>query len=235
MKTPDQDVPESIHVRLKQVFEALGLTAYQAAKELEENSSKFYNILNGRAKPSYDTVMRLLDKYPQVSADFVLRGTRPIVKNGSNGKVLDLDVTYVEVPFVPIKFHASFVETYTDGFRYQDLESYRVPSTTLEGYRHREPVIIEISGNSMVPQLPDGAKVLAVTVDKGDWVYQSGGVFAVVYRDFFVVKRIRDNELLTKKQLTLHSDNPNGGSVTVKSNDLRGMWRVMNIVAAPVE
>ncbi len=235
MKTPDQDVPESIHVRLKQVFEALGLTAYQAAKELEENSSKFYNILNGRAKPSYDTVMRLLDKYPQVSADFVLRGTRPIVQNGSNGKVVDLDITYTEVPFVPIKFHASFVETYTDGFRYQDLEMYRVPSATLEGYHHREPVIIEISGNSMQPQLPDGAKVLAVNVDKGDWVYQSGGVFAVVYRDFFVVKRIRDNELLTKKQLTLHSDNPNGGSVTVKSNDLRGMWRVMNIVAAPVE
>lgn len=235
MKTSEQDVSESIHVRLKQVFEALGLTAYQAAKELEENSSKFYNILNGRAKPSYDTVMALLDKYPQVSADFVLRGIRPIVQDGSNGKMIGAGADLVEVPFVPIKFHASFVETYTDGFRFQDLETYRVPSTVMKDYARKESVIIEISGNSMTPQLPDGAKVLAVNVDKGDWVYQGGGVFAVVYRDFFVVKRIRDNELLTKKQLTLYSDNPNGGSVTVKSNDLRGLWRVVSIVAAPVD
>ncbi len=235
MKTPEQDGSESIHLRLKQVFEALELTAYQAAKELEENSSKFYNILNGRANPSYETLMRLLEKYPQVSADYLLRGVRPIVKSGSNGKVVATDVEYVEVPFVPIRFHASFVETYTEGFRYQDMETYRVPGTALKDYAKKDAVIIEISGNSMTPQLTDGAKVLAVGVDRGDWVYQSGGVFAVVYRDFFVVKRIRDNELLTKKQLTLLSDNPNGGSVTVKSNDLRGMWRVMSIVTAPVE
>lgn len=235
MQANGHDPSESIHLRLKQVFEALDLTAYQAAKELEENSSKFYNILNGRANPSYETLMRLLEKYPQVSADYLLRGVRPIVKSGSNGRVVATDVAYTEVPFVPIKFHASFIETYTDGFRYQDMDTYRVPTATLDGYQHREPVIIEVSGNSMTPQLPDGAKVMAVNVDKGDWVYQSGGVFAVIYRDFFVVKRIKDNELLTKKQLTLYSDNPKSGSVTVKSSDLRGLWRVVNIVSAPVE
>ena len=36
----------TIQDRLKQVFDALGITIYQIAKELGENPSKFYNILN---------------------------------------------------------------------------------------------------------------------------------------------------------------------------------------------
>ncbi|WP_247237551.1 S24 family peptidase [Telluribacter sp. SYSU D00476] len=225
----------SVQERLKQVFDALGISIYQIAKDLDENSSKFYNILNGRAKPSYDTIIRILDHYPQVSADFLLRGVQPILNGAdpSNARLVANEISYVEVPFVPIKFHASFVETYTDGFRYTDLETYSVSTEAVKGLR--DPIIIEISGNSMSPQLVNGAKVMVVPVDPGDWIYQSGGVFAVIYRDFFVVKRIRENELLTKRYLTLHSDNPLGGSVSVPADELRGLWRVAHIVSAPVE
>lgn len=99
----------------------------------------------------------------------------------------------------------------------------------------KKPVVIEVSGNSMSPQLVDGARVIATEISHADWLYQSGGVFAVVYRDFFVIKRIRENELLTKQYLTLHSDNPLGGSVSVPAQDLRGLWKVHGIVYAPVE
>ena len=51
-----KEAENSIQDRLKQVFDALGITIYQIAKDLDENSSKFYNILSGRAKPSYDTI-----------------------------------------------------------------------------------------------------------------------------------------------------------------------------------
>lgn len=229
------DNETSVQERLKQVFDALGISIYQIAKDLDENSSKFYNILNGRAKPSYDTIIRILDHYPQVSADFLLRGVQPILNGAdpSNARLVANEISYVEVPFVPIKFHASFVETYTDGFRYADLETYSVSTEAVKGLR--DPIIIEISGNSMSPQLVNGAKVMVVPVDPGDWIYQSGGVFAVIYRDFFVVKRIRENELLTKHYLTLHSDNPLGGSVSVPADEIRGLWRVAHIVSAPVE
>ncbi|GAB2795536.1 hypothetical protein GCM10027275_45910 [Rhabdobacter roseus] len=225
----------SIQERLKEVFEALDLSIYQIAKDLDENSSKFYNILNGRAKPSYDTILQLLNHYPQVSADFLLRGIPPVLHPGnpSNARLLAEQTSYQEVPYVPVKFHASFVETYTQGFRYEELETYRVNSEVVKNLR--SPVILEISGNSMTPQLADGAKVLATPIDQGDWMYQSGGVFAVIYRDFFVVKRIRENELLTKHYLTLHSDNPLGGSVSVPANEIRGIWRIASIVSSPVE
>lgn len=228
------DTQESVQERLRKVFDALEISIYQAAKDLGENSSKFYNILNGRAKPSYDTILRLLEQYPQVRADYLLRGQPPILAEPeSNGKVIEMRVSYRDLPFVPTRFYASFVETYTEGLRLNQLETYRVAETLIG--EHRNGVVIEVAGNSMSPQLLNGAKVLAVHVDPSDWEYQSGGIFAVIYRDYFVVKRIKENELLTKQRLTLHSDNPNGGSVTVQLKDIRGIWRVVRVVDAPVE
>jgi hypothetical protein len=34
-----------------------------------------------------------------------------------------------------------------------------------------------------------------------------------MYRDYFVIRRIKDNDLLTRNMLTLHSDNPEAGSM----------------------
>ncbi|WP_197933075.1 LexA family transcriptional regulator [Spirosoma aureum] len=224
----------TIQDRLKQVFDALGITIYQIAKELGENPSKFYNILNGRAKPSYDTIMSLLACYPQISADYLIRGILPVLNSPEpNAKMMSSDDETVEVPFVPVRFYATFVESYADGSSASETESFRVRKPVMKG--HRQAVVLEISGNSMSPQLAHGAKVLAVRISESDWEYQSGGVYAVMYRDYFVVKRIRDNELITRKYLTLHSDNPNGGNVTVPLQDIRGMWKIVTIVEAPVE
>lgn len=224
----------TIQDRLKQVFDALGITIYQISKELGENPSKFYNILNGRAKPSYDTIMSLLTCYPQISADYLIRGTLPVLNTPeTNVRHISSDEDSVEVPFIPVKFYASFVESYADSVDTSELESFRIRKPLMKNYKRA--VVLEISGNSMSPQLAHGAKVLAIPVSDSNWEYQSGGVYAVMYRDYFVVKRIRDNELLTKKYLTLHSDNPNGGNVTVPLQDIRAIWKVVSIVEAPVE
>lgn len=224
----------TIQDRLKQVFDALGITIYQIAKELGENPSKFYNILNGRAKPSYDTIMSLLACYPQISADYLIRGIMPVLKSPeANARLMSADEDTMEIPFIPVKFYASFVESFADGISTADAELFRVRKSVTKG--HKQAVVLEISGNSMSPQLAHGAKVLAVPVSENNWEYQSGGVYAVMYRDYFVVKRIRDNELLTRKYLMLHSDNPNGGNVTVPLQDIRGIWKIVSIVEAPVE
>jgi repressor LexA len=229
----NNDTLPSIQDRLKCVFDALGISIYQIAKDLSENSSKFYNILNGRAKPSYDTIIQILEFYPQINADYLLRGLSPILKTDPSSGSTYQDEHFVEVPFVPIKFHATFTDTFAEGVRLEDMDTYRVSKDQIHNLK--EPVIIEISGNSMSPQLVNGAKVLAVQVNPSNWIYQSGGVYAVIYRDFFVIKRIKENELMTRQYLTLHSDNPLGGSMTVPANEIRGIWKVASIVDAPVE
>jgi transcriptional regulator with XRE-family HTH domain len=142
----------SIQERLKLVFDALGITIYQIAKELGENPSKFYNILNGRAKPSYDTIMSLLTCYPQISADYLIRGMLPVLNSPEkNAAVTEADEETMEVPFVPVRFYASFVESYGDGVGSTDMEPFRIRKTIAKGHRHA--VVLEISGNSMSPQL----------------------------------------------------------------------------------
>lgn len=225
---------ESIQYRLRQLFDQLGLTIYQIAKDTHENPSKFYNILNGRAKPSYDTILTLLDKYPQISADYIFRGIKPILRvETPDVPPVPSEPDLAEIPFVPVRFYASYIESVSEGIRASDLGTFRVERTLAALYP--SAVVIEVAGNSMSPQLVSGAKVMAVPIDEGNWVYQSGGVFAVMYRDYLVIKRIRENNLLTQQQLTLYSDHPNGGSVTISAGDLRGLWKVVRIVEAPVE
>jgi repressor LexA len=141
--------------------------------------------------------------------------------------------SYLEIPFLPVRFHATFVESYGTDSSSEEMEAYCVSKEVLKGVKN--PVVLEISGNSMSPQLVHGSLVLASGVNQADWMYQSGGVYAVVYRDFFVVKRIRENELLTRGYLTLHSDNQMGGSLSVPAEQIRGLWRVNSIVSSPVE
>lgn len=223
----------NIHIRLKNIIEALQLTTYQIAKILDENSSKFYNIMNGKTKPSYDTILKLIEKYPEINADYLFKGIEPIlIEAKREGAILD-DLIYEEVPYLPIKFQASFIENMNVSLKYEDLGRYSVLKASLKN--KKAPVVIEIQGNSMSPLLQSGNKVLASQVTETEWGYISGGVYAVVYRDFFVVKRIKDNDLLTKKQLVLHSDNVRSGNITIPIEDIRGIWRVTNIIDANVE
>lgn len=223
----------TIHVRLKNIFESLNLTTYQISKVLDENSSKFYNIMNGKAKPSFDTLFKLIDNYPAINPNYLLRGQGPVLLDtAQEGQILDL-ASYETIPLVPVKFYASFIENFTDGLKQSDLEEYPVLKSALKG--KKKPVVIEIQGNSMSPQLQSGNKVLASYVPESDWAYVSSGVYAVVYRDFFVVKRIKDNDLLTKGQVTLHSDNVSSGNITIPIAEIKGLWKITNIIEAVVE
>ncbi|MES2795590.1 MAG: S24 family peptidase, partial [Bacteroidota bacterium] len=218
---------DNIHFRLKKIVEALNLTTYQIAKTLDENSSKFYNIMNGKTKPSYNTISKLIEKYPEINPDYIFKGAEPIIISSKiEGAIVD-EHSFDEIPYLPIKFQASFIENYSDGIKYHDLGKYSVLKATLRN--KKQPVVIEIQGNSMSPQLQSGNKVLASQILPSDWAYISGGVYAIIYRDFFVVKRIKDNDLLSKKTITLHSDNLKSGTITIPIEDIKGIWKITNI------
>lgn len=56
-----------------------------------------------------------------------------------------------------------------------------------------------------------------------------------MYRHYFVIRRIKDNDLLTPDMLTLHPDNPEAGSMPVPAKDIRRIWKVAKVVEAPVD
>lgn len=74
----------TIHFRLQQLIDTLNISVLEFARQLgEHRGEKVYHILHGRLKPRYDTLEKILVAYPQVNADWLLRG------EGLMFKVLD--------------------------------------------------------------------------------------------------------------------------------------------------
>lgn len=97
-----------------------------------------------------------------------------------------------------------------------------------------DPLVVEVGGDLMAPTLRAGTRVLATPVPPSEWPYMPCGVYCVVYRATFVVRRVQDNQLAEQQQLLLHADNPLGGTHLVRGKDIRAIWQVRWAVYAPV-
>jgi transcriptional regulator with XRE-family HTH domain len=95
-------------------------------------------------------------------------------------------------------------------------------------------LLVEVPDDSMEPTLRAGARVLATPIAPEEWGYMASGVYCVVYRSTFVIKRIKNNFLLRQKRLLLHSDNLRAGAHPVRGEDIRAVWRVRWGVFAPI-
>lgn len=61
--------------RLQQLIDALDISVLEFARQLgEKRGEKVYHILHGRLKPRYETLEKILQTYPDVNADWLLRG-----------------------------------------------------------------------------------------------------------------------------------------------------------------
>ena len=63
--------------RILQLMKQKDLTASQFADEIGIQRSGISHLLSGRNKPSLDFVVKVLNRYPDVSADFLLFGRAP--------------------------------------------------------------------------------------------------------------------------------------------------------------
>lgn len=145
-----------------------------------------------------------------------------------NAIPVDEPSTYIDLPYIPVKARAGFIEL--GQIPPHPIEFFRViftDDTNLKGQ-----VVIEIDGDSMEPNYTAGTKVRCKPVDPGDWIYINSGVYAIVYSNFFVVKRVKNSPV--DGVLTLHSDNTETGGVSkVRLEDIRNIWKVVRIVDAP--
>lgn len=133
----------------------------------------------------------------------------------------------VKIPIVEVYARAGFVEnldTYNEHVR--DF-TYVYPEV---GEKYERAIAIRIDGDSMEPRLERGDVVLAFRQDESEWEYLNPGVYAVVYRNSFVIKRIQKNTLQTSGAVELISDNAIHGPILVKVEDIRGIWKVTRLI-----
>jgi transcriptional regulator with XRE-family HTH domain len=133
-----------------------------------------------------------------------------------------------DIPFLSISAYATFVEM-VGQHKFEVIE--KVPVYFAPGEEPRDgQIVIEVTGSSMEPTIYEKSRVLFEEVPYNDIIYINSGIYAVVFDSQFVIKRVKENELLSKDYLTLYSDNPLGGSLRVPKNEIRKVWRAIDIV-----
>ena len=76
--------------RISKLIESTGLNPTSFAAKIGVQQMTLWGQLNGKRKLSLDTVLAILNSYPDLSAEWLLRGTGEMKKgNDEQGKRLD--------------------------------------------------------------------------------------------------------------------------------------------------
>ena len=236
-----------IAYRVKQLFEAKGLNASSAAKELGYAvPSKLYGILQGTAFPGYATLTEMLDKWPDVSADWLLMGRGEMLVRGAvvpaavaagptgrlpavnNGQVLAITVDKDgedNTELVPIHAQAGYAVQHNEAVFVQDLPRYRLP-----GFEHGKFRAFEVAGDSMEPTLNHRDVVVCSFVD--NWrLLVPDDIYVVVTTESVMLKRIRARITGKNDEVVLHSDNTHRRPYPLDAADITELWRVRGYVS----
>lgn len=208
--------------RVRAVFEALGITANEAAVKIGEGNSKLYQIVNGKTRPSFVTIQQLIKAYPRINANFILTGKLPILHTNS-AEIIGTSLTYV---YLPVITHNSLTDM---------QETYPVLLRDRLSSDLSDCVVVKATDNSMLPRIVPGTVLLAKPVPVVDWSYLNSSLVVVSYRNVLVIRRVKENDLITTGRLTLYSDSESGGYVHIKRDDINSIWRVIEIVGGGIE
>jgi len=221
------------NLRLLEIRKILGLKQKEFADILKinrANLSKIENLEENRSVPK-DTFYILNEKYNLNKEWWETGDGEMFLSDQTNANLVSNNPQTIELPLISISARASFdYEVFNDNNG--ATETAPVYTTRINGLK--KPVLIDVDGDSMGPQLKAGTRVLADEVDCSDWQYITG-VVAVFFKKQFVVKRIKENHSIQTNTITLHSDNETGGVFTVAMNDIIAIWKVIKIVDSNIE
>jgi phage repressor protein C with HTH and peptisase S24 domain len=101
--------------------------------------------------------------------------------------------------------------------------------------------VVQVWGDNMHPTIVHGSQVLAILVKKENWNAAESGVYAVIFKNQlvarklnFVIGRLKENSLLERNKIVLHSDNEKHKPLTILVEDIKGILRVDRIVSQDV-
>lgn len=238
-----------LHERFAAFLADKGLSVNQLSKELNyERPEKLYSILRQRNKPSYETLLDLLTRYPELSAEWLMRGvgsmygteqptglvveaTKNLPLRTDNGRtlVVTTDTKGNEnMSLVPIPAQAGYSRQFSDPSFVEDLVKFTIPGFLIQGGR-----AFEVESDSMMPIIRHKDMVLCSYVDK--WQSLAPGYpYVVVMDNMIMVKRINAPILHAADTVELHSDNSHYQVHRVKAEDIREIWLVRGILTSQI-
>jgi len=125
---------------------------------------------------------------------------------------------------VPVPAMAGYAAEVMDPEFVSELPSYKLPGYDFQYGTFRS---FDITGDSMMPFLQQGDKVVCRFIEPQDWItsIRDHHVYVIVSRGNVVVKRVVNN-LNRHRHLLLVSDNEEFKPYRLNVNDIREMWYV---------
>lgn len=243
--------------RLAAIIEHYGDSVYGAAKKLgHDRPTKLYNFIGHKFKPGYDTLVEILEKYPEVNPGWLLLGKgemmgtapakeepKPSAKKppaekahihygGLNAPaVITLNMVGEEgIMLVPTPAQAGYQlsREKPQVLKEMDLELLALPN--FSGTSHRA---FEVEGASMEPTLWTSDIVIARCVD--DWrMIKPRHVYVVVTDDTMMVKRIPRPIQHGDMEVELLSDNGYFSPHVIPREAIWEIWEVRGILTTRV-
>lgn len=246
----------SVVDRVRELFDHHGLNANSASRELGYNgTSKLYKILQG-SEPSFPTLVDMLTRWPDTSADWLLLGQGPMLRGLASptptlpltsedpapyrtrratpgGSLVDRVLTVTvdqdgeeNTSFVPVRAQAGYTRQHNEAVFLQQLRHYRIPG--FEGGTYRA---FEVAGDSMEPTLNHRDIVVGSIVEELR-LLEPGEVYVVVTSESVMLKRIKDRVRASDTEVVLHSDNPHRKPFGLETRDIIQLWRVRGYVSS---
>jgi len=134
--------------RLTELMQAYGLTAGRFAEAMGIQASSVSHLLSGRNNPNFDFLVKLFERYPDISPDWFLRGEGAMFRSSGNPSPRPTD-------------------------RSVDLFSGAVPKTVLDQPVNDHPAVSKETVPSLVIPTSAGKKITRIIAFFSDGTFSS--------------------------------------------------------------
>jgi len=242
--------------RLAAIIEHYGDSVYGAAKKLgHDRPTKLYNFIGHKFKPGFDTLVEVMQTYPEVNPSWLLMGKGEMLASAKAAEqpkdpkkpeperthvyygglnspaVITLNLAGDEgIMLVPTPAQAGYQLSREKPQLLETMELEMLALPQFSGKSHRA---FEVEGSSMEPTLWTSDVVIARCVD--NWrLVKPRHVYVVVTEDSLMVKRIPRPILDHDDEVELLSDNSYFSPYTVPRSSIWEIWEVRGILTTRV-
>ncbi len=239
-----------VYERIKKIREDLfDGSNIEFAKAIGEKPNTTSNWMSGSRKIGLEVIEKILSGLPQINSGWLLSGEGTMLKSGDsddpylitksgikyyqlpNGKFL------MQVPFVPVKAYAKYVDECRDADPGEPMDEYNF---IVDQIGHGKYMAFEIKGDSMDDDtrrsLANGDIILGRELNREYWKEKLHTKeypnWIIVLDNTILCKQIIDQDL-EKGTITCHSLNPSPeyGDFELKMNDIRQMFNIIQRVS----
>jgi transcriptional regulator with XRE-family HTH domain len=210
---------------IKYLRKLRGWTQQEFADKLRIKRSLLGAYEEERAEPRIDVLETVCDIF-KLTLDEILRKNLSDNKGNylAKRRALKLAGGRPDIPFVPVKAAAGYLNGYADPDYIDELNTFTLPMLSGGNYR-----AFEIMGDSMLPT-PSGSIIVGEKVENLDDLKSSGTYVVVSRSEGIVYKRIEKNTKV-KNRLNLISDNPAYPVYSISSEDVLELWQASVVIS----